>query len=112
MPWAAPSSWLISSNTCWTCPGTTHNRSPSTYSRRDRNRTAPLRPFVILSFPQRWESDIVYLEGFTGSRFLEDPGQFQVYSRLFRCLMMKDSLRSPGSRKLIERYLATYRKGV
>ncbi|MGJ5896667.1 helix-turn-helix domain-containing protein [Streptomyces niveiscabiei] len=67
-------------------------------------------PFVILSFPQRWESDIVYLEGFTGSRFLEDPGQVQAYSKLFRRLMMKDSLRAPESRKLIECHLANYRK--
>ncbi|QNP69684.1 helix-turn-helix domain-containing protein [Streptomyces roseirectus] len=69
-------------------------------------------PFVILSFPQRWEPDIVYLEGFTSTKFLEDTDQVQEYSRLFRRLMMTDSLRGPESLKLIEHYLNDYRKDV
>ncbi|KPI06827.1 hypothetical protein OK074_4008 [Actinobacteria bacterium OK074] len=67
-------------------------------------------PFVVLSFPQRWEPDIVYFEGFTGTRFLEDTEQVQQYSRLFMRLMMADSLRAPESLKLIERHLDDYRK--
>ncbi|WP_329223854.1 helix-turn-helix domain-containing protein [Streptomyces sp. NBC_01485] len=67
-------------------------------------------PFVVLSFPQRWEPDIVYLEGFTSTKFLEDTEQVQEYSRLFRRLMMTDSLRGPESLTLIERYLDDYRK--
>ncbi|MEX3102376.1 MULTISPECIES: helix-turn-helix transcriptional regulator [unclassified Streptomyces] len=67
-------------------------------------------PFVILSFPQRWEPDIVYLDGFTSTKFLEDTEQVQEYNRLFRRLMMTDSLRGPESLKLIERHLDDYRK--
>ncbi|GAV44970.1 helix-turn-helix domain-containing protein [Streptomyces acidiscabies] len=67
-------------------------------------------PFVILSFPQRWEPDVVYLEGFFSTRFLEETEQVQEYSRLFRHLMMADSLRGPESLKLIERHLNDYRK--
>lgn len=66
--------------------------------------------FVILSFPQRWEPDIVYLEGFTSTKFLEDTEQVQEYSRLFRRLMMTDSLRGPESVNVIERYYNDYRK--
>ncbi|MFJ2814224.1 helix-turn-helix domain-containing protein [Streptomyces sp. NPDC091279] len=67
-------------------------------------------PYVILTFPQRWEPDIVYLEGFTGTRFLETTDQVQQYSRLFRRLMMTDSLRGPESLKVLERYFNDYRK--
>ncbi|MFJ2603470.1 helix-turn-helix domain-containing protein [Streptomyces sp. NPDC087425] len=67
-------------------------------------------PFVILSFPQRWEPDIVHLDNFTSSRFLEDEEQVQDYSRLFRRLMMTDSLRGPESLELIERHLNDYRR--
>ncbi len=68
-------------------------------------------PFVVLSFPERWEPDIVYLEGLTGNRFLEETGEVQAYSRLFNRLMMSDSLRGAESMKLIERHLNNHRKG-
>lgn len=67
-------------------------------------------PFVILSFPQRWEPDVVYLEGLFSTRFLEKTEQVQEYSRLFRHLMMADSLRGAESLKPIERHLDDYRK--
>ncbi|WP_254708041.1 helix-turn-helix domain-containing protein [Streptomyces lunaelactis] len=68
-------------------------------------------PFVILSFPERWEPDIVYLEGLTANRFLEETAEVQDYSRLFKRLMMTDSLRGPESIELIGRYSDNYRKG-
>ncbi|MEV6590374.1 helix-turn-helix domain-containing protein [Streptomyces acidicola] len=68
-------------------------------------------PFVILSFPEQWEPDIVYLEGLTGTRFLEEPGEVRAYSRLFNRLMMSESLRGDDSLKLIESHLKNYRKG-
>jgi transcriptional regulator with XRE-family HTH domain len=68
-------------------------------------------PFVVLAFPERWEPDIVYLEGLTDNRFLEETGEVQAYSRLFNRLMMSGSLRGPESLALIERHLDNYRKG-
>lgn len=68
-------------------------------------------PFVILSFPEQWEPDIVYLEGLTGTRFLEEPGEVRAYGRLFNRLMMSESLRGADSLKLIESHLKNYRKG-
>jgi hypothetical protein len=68
-------------------------------------------PFVILSFAQRWEPDIVYLEQLTGNRFLEETREVQAYGRLFKRLMMKDSLRRPESLRLIRAHRDTYRKG-
>ncbi|MFI2203704.1 helix-turn-helix domain-containing protein [Streptomyces sp. NPDC020192] len=68
-------------------------------------------PFVVLAFPERWEPDIVYLEGLTGNRFLEETGEVQAYSRLFNRLMMSASLRGVESLELIERHLSNYRKG-
>ncbi len=68
-------------------------------------------PFVILSFPERWEPDVVYLEGLTGTRFLEEPEEVRAYSRLFNRLMMSESLRGAESLKLIESHLKNYRKG-
>ncbi|MEV1049678.1 helix-turn-helix transcriptional regulator [Streptomyces sp. NPDC049887] len=68
-------------------------------------------PFVILSFPERWEPDIVYLEGLTANRFLEESAEVQEYSRLFKRLMMTDSLRGPESIELIGKYRDNYRKG-
>ncbi|MEU5024728.1 helix-turn-helix domain-containing protein [Streptomyces milbemycinicus] len=68
-------------------------------------------PFVILAFPERWEPDIVYLEQLTGNRFLEETGEVQQYSRMFRKLMMKDSLRGGPSLKLIQQHLNEIRKG-
>ncbi|MDX3455522.1 helix-turn-helix transcriptional regulator [Streptomyces sp. ME02-8801-2C] len=68
-------------------------------------------PFVVLSFPEQWEPDIVYLEGLTGTRFLEEPGEVRAYSRVFNRLMMSESLRGADSLKLIESHLKNYRKG-
>ncbi|MCX4881726.1 helix-turn-helix transcriptional regulator [Streptomyces sp. NBC_00847] len=68
-------------------------------------------PFVVLSFPERWEPDVVYLEGLTGNRFLEESGEVQAYIRLFNRLMMSDSLRGAESLKLIESHLKNYRRG-
>lgn len=68
-------------------------------------------PFVILSFPEQWEPDVVYLEGLTGTRFLEEPEEVRAYSRLFNRLMMSESLRGDDSLKLIESHLKNYRKG-
>lgn len=68
-------------------------------------------PFVIFSFPQRWEPDLVCLEEFVTSRFLQEPAEVRDYSILFRRLMNKDSLTDRESMKLIERYLKNYRKG-
>ncbi|MFM9643126.1 helix-turn-helix domain-containing protein [Streptomyces turgidiscabies] len=67
-------------------------------------------PFIILSFPERWEPDIVYLEGLTANRFLEENGEVQDYSRLFKRLM-SDALTGPKSFELIKRYRDTYSKG-
>ncbi|WTS84322.1 Scr1 family TA system antitoxin-like transcriptional regulator [Streptomyces sp. NBC_00104] len=69
------------------------------------------RTFVVLSFPERWGPDIVYLEGLTGNRFLEETGEVHSYSRLFNRLMMSDSLRGAASMKLIESHLNNYRIG-
>lgn len=68
-------------------------------------------PFVILSFPERWEPDIVYLEGLTANRFLEENGEVQDYSRLFKRLMVQESLREPESIELVRKYRDDYRKG-
>ncbi|WP_327729064.1 helix-turn-helix domain-containing protein [Streptomyces sp. NBC_00487] len=68
-------------------------------------------PFVVLSFPERWEPDVVYLEGLTSNRFLEETEEVQAYTRLFNRLMMSDSLRGTESMKLIESHLNNYRKG-
>jgi hypothetical protein len=68
-------------------------------------------PFVVLSFPERWEPDVVYLEGLTGNRFLEETGEVQAYIRLFNRLMMSDSLRGAESLKCIESHLNNYRRG-
>lgn len=68
-------------------------------------------PFVILSFPEQWEPDIVYLEGLTSTRFLEKPEEVRAYSRLFNRLMMSESLRGADSLKLVESHLKNYRKG-
>lgn len=67
-------------------------------------------PFVILSFPERWEPDVVYLEGLTANRFLEEVSDVQDYSRLFKRLMA-DSLPGAQSIELIEKYRDTYSKG-
>lgn len=67
-------------------------------------------PFVILSFPERWEPDIVYLEGLTANRFLEENNEVQDYSRLFKRLMA-DSLTGKASTELIRKYRDTYSKG-
>ncbi|WP_244188716.1 DUF5753 domain-containing protein [Streptomyces yokosukanensis] len=68
-------------------------------------------PFVVLSFPERWEPDIVYLEGLTGNRFLEEVAEVQAYSRLFNRLMVAASLRKVESLELVDRHLNNYRKG-
>ncbi|MCX5421723.1 helix-turn-helix transcriptional regulator [Streptomyces sp. NBC_00078] len=68
-------------------------------------------PFVVLSFPEQWEPDVVYLEGLTGNRFLEEAAEVQAYSRLFNRLMMSASLRKAESLELVERHLNNYRKG-
>lgn len=67
-------------------------------------------PFVILSFPERWEPDVVYLEGLTANRFLEETAEVQDYSRLYKRLMA-DSLTGAESIELIEKYRDTYSKG-
>jgi len=67
-------------------------------------------PSVILSFPQRWEPDIVCLEGLTKNRFLEEPGEVQAYSRQFKRLMT-ESLPGAKSIELIQKYRDTYSKG-
>ncbi|WP_405896058.1 hypothetical protein [Streptomyces sp. NBC_00104] len=54
---------------------------------------------------------MVYLEGLTGNRFLEETGEVHSYSRLFNRLMMSDSLRGAASMKLIESHLNNYRIG-
>ncbi len=68
-------------------------------------------PFVIFAFPEKWEPDIVYLEGLTSNRFLEEADEVRAYSRLFNRLMMSDSLRRAESLVLIESHLKNYRKG-
>ncbi|MEU9654853.1 helix-turn-helix domain-containing protein [Streptomyces chartreusis] len=67
-------------------------------------------PWVILSFPERYSPDIVYLEGFTTNRFLEETGEVQAYSRLFKRLMT-ESLPGAKSIELIKKYRDTYSKG-
>ncbi|MFD8967330.1 helix-turn-helix domain-containing protein [Streptomyces sp. NPDC059568] len=69
------------------------------------SHSALFGPFVVLAFPERWEPDIVYLEGLTGNRFLEETEEVTAYGRLFRRLMMKDSLRRPESLELIRWHL-------
>jgi len=68
-------------------------------------------PFVILSFPKRWESSIVYLEEMTGNRFLEQEEEVQAYARLFKRLMVSESLDGAESLNLIESHLKNYRQG-
>ncbi|MGP4083146.1 helix-turn-helix domain-containing protein [Streptomyces sp. KR55] len=67
-------------------------------------------PSVILSFPERYSPDIVYLEGFTTNRFLEEPGEVQAYTRLYNRLMT-ESLPGAKSIELIKKYRDTYSKG-
>ncbi len=68
------------------------------------------QPFVILQFPVRWEPDIVFLDGLTRNRFLEDIEDVQEYSRVFRRLNT-EAPNGPESIELIEKYRENYRKG-
>ena len=68
-------------------------------------------PFVILNFQERWEPDIVYLDGLTNNRFLEETSEVQAYSSLFRRLMMHDSLRKKDSIRLMESHRTAHCKG-
>ncbi|MFI1359275.1 helix-turn-helix domain-containing protein [Streptomyces sp. NPDC020898] len=76
-----------------------------------KSHAALFGPFVIFSFPEKWEPDIVYLEGLTSNRFLEEADEVRSYSRLFNRLMMSDSFRGPESLELIEGHLKNYRQG-
>jgi hypothetical protein len=67
-------------------------------------------PFVILSFRERWEPAICYVEGFTSNKFVEDATQVRDYEQLFKRLMMA-SLRGSESIELIRKYRNTYSKG-
>lgn len=66
--------------------------------------------FVVLSFPERWEPDIVYVEGLTSTRFIEDSAEVREYGQLFRRLMA-DALRGAESAALIRKYRDSYNKG-
>lgn len=68
-------------------------------------------PFTVFSFPKQWESDIVYLEGFTGNQFLERREEVQAYASLFKRLMVSDSLDGTESLELIQSHLKNYRNG-
>ncbi|MFF4574052.1 helix-turn-helix domain-containing protein [Streptomyces sp. NPDC001410] len=67
--------------------------------------------FMILSFQRSWEPDIVYLDGLTSNRFLEEEWEVATYSRLFRRLTMEGSYRGPKSLAIIQYYLNEHRKG-
>ncbi|HEX4062400.1 MAG TPA: helix-turn-helix transcriptional regulator [Streptosporangiaceae bacterium] len=44
------------------------------------------KPFVILSFPERADTDVVYLEDFTSTLYLEDVDEIDRYNVLFNHL--------------------------
>ncbi|MFC1436573.1 helix-turn-helix domain-containing protein [Streptacidiphilus sp. N1-3] len=64
---------------------------------------AALYPFAILSFPERWEPDVVYIEGLTGTRYLEKQNETAAYGKLFRRLLA-ETLRKRESRQVIRQY--------
>ncbi|MET8825737.1 DUF5753 domain-containing protein [Streptomyces sp. NPDC004610] len=66
--------------------------------------------FVILSFPERWEPDIVYVEGLTSTQFIEDSPEVRAYEQLFRRLMA-DALRGTESLEVVQKYRDIYSKG-
>ena len=41
------------------------------------------RPFIILGFPERADTDVVYLEDLTRALYLEDPADVDRYNALF-----------------------------
>ncbi|MEU4150825.1 helix-turn-helix transcriptional regulator [Streptomyces sp. NPDC026659] len=93
------------------CEEYPHNITIQVLPKKAASHAALFGPFVILSFPERWEPDIVYVEGYTSTRFLEAAGEVKEYSNLFRRLMVTDSLRESESIELIRKYADDYRKG-
>ncbi|WP_340376437.1 helix-turn-helix transcriptional regulator [Streptomyces sp. SS7] len=69
-----------------------------------------LQPFVVLQFPVHWEPNVVFLDGLTRTRFLEDVEDVQEYGRAFRRLNA-EAPNGPESIELIEKYREHYRKG-
>lgn len=63
-------------------------------------------PFVILSFPEAMETDVVYLEGLRCAIYLEEPEEVQKYCQLFQKLTT-ESLPPDESRQVISRIAAT-----
>ncbi|MFJ2264275.1 helix-turn-helix domain-containing protein [Streptomyces sp. NPDC087844] len=72
---------------------------------------ALIQPFVILQFPVRWEPDVVFLDGLTRNRILEDVHDVQEYSRVFRRLS-SEAPSAPESLELIEKHRNHYQQGV
>jgi len=47
---------------------------------------APINKFIILRFAQPTISDVVYIEGLTGERYINEPHEVEVYNTTFRTL--------------------------
>ncbi|WP_329274796.1 helix-turn-helix domain-containing protein [Streptomyces sp. NBC_01451] len=92
------------------CANNPHNTNIQVLREESSTHASLFGPFVILSFPERWEPDIVYVEGYTENRFLEDAKRVKWHSDLFRRLM-KEALTGPESVQMIGRYADRYRKG-
>lgn len=59
-------------------------------------------PFAILRFPERWEPDVVCLDGLTGMRYLEKEPETGVYLRAFQNLLA-EALNKEETHRLIRR---------
>ncbi|MFE4355116.1 helix-turn-helix domain-containing protein [Kitasatospora sp. NPDC056800] len=58
-------------------------------------------PYMILSFRETWEPDIVYIEGLTDTRWVERQDKVQDYSKQFKSLMENAALPRNDSIALI-----------
>ncbi|WP_233290057.1 helix-turn-helix transcriptional regulator [Kitasatospora sp. MBT66] len=61
-------------------------------------------PYMILSFRERWEPDIVYIEGLTDTRWVERPDKVTDYGAQFNALMANAALRREESISLIREH--------
>jgi transcriptional regulator with XRE-family HTH domain len=59
-------------------------------------------PYMILTFRQKWEPDIVYIEGLTGTRWIEKQEHVQDHMEHFQSLMANAALRQDQSLELIQ----------
>ncbi|MEU2869189.1 helix-turn-helix transcriptional regulator [Streptomyces olivoreticuli] len=60
--------------------------------------------FAILRFPERWEPDVVYLDGLTGMRYLEKEDETGAYTKAFQDLLA-EALSKEESNRLIQHHI-------